>query len=72
MINHVLLELFCLKKDDRDNLDCKNDIPTYDCLVKGCKFCTFTSHENAICFINNRGGADEIISLGDYLFGEKR
>lgn len=66
MINHILLELFCIKGiESKDNTDCVLNVPTYECLVKGCKFCSFTSHENALCYVNNEGNSKDIISLGN-------
>ena len=68
MINHVLLELFCTKKYDsnkKDNIACVLECPTYECLFNKCKYCAFTSHENALCYVNNEGNATKIISLGD-------
>ena len=62
--NHVLLEVFCIKTDAENIVDCKTNCPTYECIVKGCKYCTFTSHENALCYIDNSASASHIISLG--------
>ena len=62
--NHVLLEVFCIKTDAENIVDCKTNRPTYECIVKGCKYCTFTSHENALCYIDNSASASHIISLG--------
>lgn len=64
MINHVLLELVCLKTRDDQTKKCDLDYPTYECLVERCSFCSFTSHENALCYIDNFANASHIISLG--------
>ena len=65
MINHVLLELFCLKSRDDQIKECDLDCPTYECLVNKCQFCAFTSHANALCYVNDHGCANHIISLGN-------
>ena len=65
MINHVLLELFCLKSRDDQTTECDLNCPTYECLVKRCSFCSFTSNENAMCYVNDHGCANHIISLGN-------
>lgn len=65
MINHVLLELFCLKSREDQTKECDLDCPTYECLVNKCPFCSFTSHENALCYVNDQGYANHIISLGN-------
>lgn len=64
MINHVLLELFCLKSRDDKTKECNLDCPAYECLVKKCPYCSFTSHENALCYVDNLANASHIISLG--------
>lgn len=58
MLNHVLLEVFCLKNTDRyadDPLpvDCKTKgaYASYHCLCSSCKYLDFTSCEDALCYI---------------------
>ncbi len=70
MINHVLLELVCLKSRDDKTKECYLDCPTYECLVKRCPFCSFTSHENALCYVNDQGCANHIISLGNEMLSK--
>lgn len=72
MINHVLLELYCAKnwKDGGDGVDCAKEAPTYECLAEKCKYCTFTSHENALCYVDSSASAVEIISLGGEMLPE--
>lgn len=71
MFNHILLEVFCSKEYDENlckeepNFCQSNDhIPQYECLANNCPYATFTSHENALCFINDKSEAGKIISLG--------
>ena len=72
MHNHILLEVYCTKEYD-ENINkaapefCKSSerIPGYDCLLNACPFATFTSCENALCYIDNKSQATKIISLGD-------
>ena len=72
MINHVLLELYCTKKwrDDGVNIDCTKDAPTYECLAGKCKYCAFTSHENALCYVDSSSSVTEIIALGGEMLPE--
>lgn len=72
MYNHILLEVFCTKEYDEnlhketpDFCKSKNYVPQYDCLFHHCPFVTFTSHENTLCYINDKTEAEEIISLGE-------
>lgn len=70
MFNHILLEVYCTKNYD-ENLSksqptfCCSDecMPKYNCLFNKCPFISFTSHENALCYINENSEAEEIISL---------
>ena len=67
MFHHVLLEVYCTKDEtDRKTVaPCRqNYVPGYDCLVNNCPHSSFTSHENAICYINERSEAKELITLG--------
>ena len=72
MINHVLLEVYCSKdwRDDGDSIDCSKKGPCYECLTEKCKYCTFTSHENALCYVDSFSNAVEIISLGGEMLPE--
>ena len=71
MINHILIELFCTR-NHHNNLSLKTQCscnqkdfsPRYECLINKCPFLDFTSHENALCFINEDSEAEEIITLG--------
>ena len=66
MINHVLLELFCLQLNkSQGDIICSANAPTYECLIKGCPYCSFTLHENALCYVNNNGYSNNIVSLGN-------
>ena len=66
MINHILLELFCLKLNkSQDDVNCLVNAPTYECLIKKCPYCSFTLHENALCYVNSNGYSNDIVSLGN-------
>ena len=71
MFTHILLEVYCKKnhekgicEDSTPLCESKNNIPQYSCLLNKCPFVMFTSHENALCYINQNSEAEEIISLG--------
>ena len=72
MYNHILLEVYCTKEHE-ENINkaapefCKSSerIPNYYCLLNTCPFASFTSHENALCYIDNKSQASKIISLGN-------
>ena len=65
-INHVLLEVFCLKKIDgnvskpcpefctaAEDPEYPGDLePGYHCLANRCPFVDFTTCENTFCYIN--------------------
>ena len=75
MINHVLLEVFCLKNSMYDELKlppaCENcDGPRYECLFNKCPYVSFTSHENALCYVNDSSYTDEIISFSEDMVPE--
>ena len=70
MFNHILLEVYCTKDYDENKgeptpsyCDSTNYTPHYSCLLNKCPFVTFTSHENALCYINDMSEAKKIISL---------
>lgn len=72
MFNHVLLEVYCTKNYD-ENLPknkpefCCSDncTPNYNCLLNKCTSVAFTSHENALCYVNENSETEKIISLGE-------
>ena len=70
MLNHVLLEIFCLK-ETYDNHSkplppfCPAaDTPGYHCLYHRCPFLDFTSCENTLCYINENAEMEEGILFG--------
>ncbi|MBE6949075.1 MAG: hypothetical protein E7456_04440 [Ruminococcaceae bacterium] len=70
MINHILLEVFCLKNADF-NVNkplpkyCANaDCPSYECIRRKCPFLDFTSCENTLCYINEKSEMEEGILFG--------
>lgn len=72
MFNHILLEVCCTKNydenlsKDKPSFCCSDDfIPKYDCLLSKCPFASFTSHENALCYINENSEAEEIVAFGE-------
>lgn len=72
MLNHLLLEVYCTKDydenvgKDKPSYCCSdNFLPTYNCLFNKCPFVTFTSHENALCYINENSEAEKIIALDE-------
>lgn len=77
MFTHILLEVYCAKNHKVSNSDvpipfCKSEnfVPEYNCLLNNCPFVMFTSHENALCYINQDSEATEIISLGNEMYKE--
>ena len=71
MVNHVLLEVFCLKNiDEHSNKPlpdfCKcPGAPKYECLFYNCPYMSFTSCENSLCYINEKSEPEEIVSLSE-------
>ena len=71
MLNHILLELYCLQDIDTNaNADrpqyCQSadNCPSYACLMNGCPYLDFTTCENTLCYINEASEMEEGISLG--------
>jgi len=72
MFNHILLEVYCTKNYDENigkdtpEFCCSNELtPRYDCLFNKCLFVSFTSHENALCYVNEKSEAEKIIVLSE-------
>lgn len=71
MLNHVLLEVFCLKNTDA-NVDaprpdfCQNkgEYVSYHCLFNKCPYASFTSCENTLCYIGPDSSMEEGILFG--------
>lgn len=70
MINHVLLEIFCMKDADY-NTDkplpeycTAQNAPSYECLFRNCPYLAFTSCENTLCYINEKAEMEEGILFG--------
>lgn len=70
MLNHILLEVFCLKETDQ-NADkplpeycTAKDCPSYECLLRKCPFLDFTSCENSLCYINEKSEMEAGILFG--------
>ena len=68
MINHILLEVFCLKSlDENTNEPCPPFCPTggkyatFQCLSHKCRFVDFTSCEDTLCYIG--GESDELFGF---------
>ena len=71
MFNHILIEAYCLKKDN-DKTDCPVDyIPQYSCLFNRCPYLGFTSHENAFCYVNEKSEAEYSIAYGGEMITPK-
>ena len=71
MINHLLLEIICLKSTIEPTDNTSNNTvcpecctPNYSCLSQRCPYLVFTSHENALCYVGEKSITEEIISLG--------
>lgn len=64
MFNHILLEVYCNKNENANDCGTESRMPCYNCLINKCPYVSFTSHENAICYINEHSEASEIIALG--------
>lgn len=71
MINHILLEVYCERADDR-SIQCPLDVcaPQYACVQNKCPCLVFTSSENALCYVNEKSETDIIISLGGEMVPE--
>ncbi len=72
MLNHILLEVYCTKNydenigKDKPEFCCSNDLkPKYECLFNKCPFLAFTSHENALCYVNEKSEAEKIFALDE-------
>lgn len=70
MFTHILLEVYCGKKDNlllgKEPFACVSEdcVPIYECLINKCPYVSFTTHENALCYVNDRSEANDLISLG--------
>ena len=71
MLNHVLLEVFCLKDTDRFAqepipADCPSGgaYASYRCLRKKCKYLDFTSCEDTLCYIGPESDMQHGILFG--------
>ena len=67
MFKHILLEVYCHKDVGQEIPSfCESHgiIPGYYCILNHCMHMSFTSHENALCYINEKSTAEEIITLG--------
>ena len=76
MFNQILLEVYCSKGQEDTSVECPcaqtngECLPTYQCLLNNCRFASFTSHENALCYINDASQADKIMSFGGEMLPE--
>lgn len=73
MFNHILLEVYCLRdENEKIPLFCESDCmnPGYYCLCNHCVHMAYTSHENALCYVNEKSVAEEIIALGGDMMPE--
>ena len=77
MYNHIMLEVYCLKdleentkKENTDN--CSECTPGYSCLENKCPYVTFTSYENALCYVNQNSTCEESIALGEETLSNKK
>lgn len=71
MLNHILLELYCLKDiDENVNADrpqyCKStdNNPAYTCLCNDCPYLAYTTCENTLCYINEASEMEDGILFG--------
>lgn len=71
MLNHVLLELFCLKETDENvnknrpsYCNSADNNPSYACLKYDCPYLAFTSCENTLCYINELSEMEDGILFG--------
>ena len=69
MYNHIMLEVHCAKgweekHDNEKEFSCLNlsCVPTYDCLVNKCPFATFTTYENALCYVNKNSICEKSVA----------
>lgn len=73
MFKHILLEVYCHKNMEQEiPCFCESNgiIPGYYCVLNHCTHMSFTSHENALCYINEKSIAEEIISFGGEMVSE--
>ena len=68
LINHILLEVYCIKKMDGNAAEpCPSFCPTggkyatYQCLLNKCKYVDFTSCEDTLCYIGEE--SDELFGI---------
>lgn len=68
MINHILLEVYCLKGIDKYTNEpyppfCPTNgkCATFQCLLEKCRFVDFTSCEDTLCYIG--GESDEVFGI---------
>ena len=71
MLNHVLLEVVCLKNTDQHANEplpagCKTRgaYANYDCLCTRCKYLDFTSCEDTLCYIGSQSDMEHGILYG--------
>ena len=78
MLNHVLLELFCLKGSDENVNEnrpqyCKStdNNPSYSCLKNDCPYLAYTTCENTLCYINELSEMEDGILFGGEMVKDK-
>ena len=76
MYNHIMLEVYCLKNLEENsktenNDSCSNCIPSYMCFENNCPYVSFTSYENALCYVNQNSICEKTIALGEETFSDK-
>ena len=71
MLNHVLLEVICLKHTDRyageplpANCPTAGQYAGYHCLCSRCRYLDFTSCENTLCYIGPESDMEHGILYG--------
>lgn len=71
MLNHVLLEVVCMKNSDcyaddpiPDYCRTKCEYACYHCLLNSCKYLDFTSCENTLCYIGEDSDMEHGILFG--------
>jgi hypothetical protein len=56
--------------DSPNYCESPENIPGYFCLENRCPHMTFSSHENALCYVGEKSVVEEIISFGGEMIEE--
>jgi hypothetical protein len=78
-MNQILLEIFCFKniddyaKEPYPSFCCsKEGNPSYNCLLNGCKYLSFTTCENTLCYVGANSDIEYGISFGGEMLPDNK